>query len=149
MRRSSKGRHFGLALSTRHVDRPVDSRQSAAGTLAFSPDQSRGEPLDVRSDVYSAGATLYFLLTGRPPFARVAAARTTAEGTREPPANMRADRPDVPRGLDRIVRQCLAAHPGDRPRSCRELSRLLEPFAAASAAPARLGVRALAGGFAC
>jgi eukaryotic-like serine/threonine-protein kinase len=136
---------FGLALSTRHVVRPGDARQGVAGTLAFaSPEQLRGEPLDVRSDVYSAAATLYFLLTGRPPFACVEATRTTAEEPRQPPPNVRADRPDVPRGLDRIVRQCLAAHPNDRPRSCRELARLLEPFAAASAAPARLGVRALA-----
>jgi eukaryotic-like serine/threonine-protein kinase len=136
---------FGLALSTRHVVGPGDSHQAVAGTLAFaSPEQLRGEPLDVRSDVYSAGATLYFLLTGKPPFACVEASRTSAEGPGRPPPSLRADRPDVPRGLDRVMRQCLAARPDDRPRSCRALARLIEPYAAASAAPARLGVRTLA-----
>ena len=137
---------FGLALSTR-TDVPIgEPRRGVAGTLAFaSPEQWRGEPLDVRSDIYAAGATLYFLLTGKPPFARVEAARTKAGAPREPPPSVRADRPDVPRDLDRIVRQCLAAEPGDRPGSCRELSRLLAPFGAASPTPAALGVRALAG----
>ena len=116
------------------------------GTLAFaSPEQLRGEPADVRSDVYSAGATLYFLLTGRPPFAGADGPRHIAHALRDPPPSVRGQRPDVARGLDRVVRRCLAKDPADRPQSHADLSRLLLPFGSTSSTPATLGFRALAG----
>ena len=45
------------------------TRAGFQGTPQFAPpEQLRGEPLDVRADIYAVGATLYYLLTGRPPF---------------------------------------------------------------------------------
>ncbi len=136
---------FGLAISTREAAvRPGGG--GIEGTLAFaSPEQLRGEPADVRSDVYSAGATLYFLLTGRPPFAGADGTRLIAHALRDPAPSVRRARPDVARGLDRVVRRCLAKDPADRPQSHAALSRLLLPFGSTSSTPATLGFRVLAG----
>src|SRR5688500_9760625 len=60
---------FGLSIST--LTRDVRHELATAGfegTPQFAaPEQLRGEPLDVRADIYAVGATLYYLLTGRPP----------------------------------------------------------------------------------
>jgi hypothetical protein len=135
---------FGLAISTLEAAaRPRGA--GIEGTLAFaSPEQLRGEPPDVRSDVYSAGATLYFLLTGRPPFAGADGTRLIAHALRDPTPSVRRARPDVARGLDRVIRRCLAKDPADRPQSHADLSRLLLPFGSTSSTPATLGFRALA-----
>ena len=136
---------FGLAIST--LEGAARPRAAAIeGTLAFaSPEQLRGEPPDVRSDVYSAGATLYYLLTGRPPFAGADGTRLIAHALRDPTPRVRRARPDVARGLDRVVRRCLAKDPAERPPSHADLSRLLLPFGSMSSTPATLGFRALAG----
>ncbi len=136
---------FGLAVATRGQASTTGSRRGVEGTVAFaSPEQLRGDPLDVRSDIYSAGATLYFLLTGKPPFIGDDATSTIAKVLEDPAPRVRADRPDVARGLDRVVRQCLAKTPADRPRSYADLARLLSPFGATAPTPATLGLRALA-----
>ena len=63
---------FGLSISTTaRDDTRLTTTGSFQGTPAFaSPEQLWGQPLDVRGDIYSVGATLYFLLTGEPPFGR-------------------------------------------------------------------------------
>jgi eukaryotic-like serine/threonine-protein kinase len=135
---------FGLAVATRGRASATGG-SGVEGTLAFaSPEQLRGDPLDVRSDIYSAGATLYFLLTGRPPFTGDDATTTIASVLADPAPSVRAGRTDVARGLDRIVRQCLAKNPADRPRSYADLARLVSPFGATAPTPATLGLRALA-----
>jgi len=80
------------------------------GTPAFAaPEQIRGETqkIDARSDVYSLGATLYWLITGRAPFeggfAEILREHTTADGP-EPPSSIE---PEVSRDLDTIILKCL------------------------------------------
>ena len=62
---------YGLSIATTGRD---ETQLTRPGTIlctpAFAPpEQIRGDPLDLRSDIYSTGATLYYLLTGQPPFA--------------------------------------------------------------------------------
>ena len=61
---------FGLSISTAARDMTqLTMAGTFHGTPQFAPpEQMRGEPLDVRADIYAVGATLYYLLTGRPPF---------------------------------------------------------------------------------
>ena len=61
---------FGLSISTLGRDVGLELATGGfQGTPQFAaPEQLRGEPLDVRADIYAVGATLYYLLTGRPPF---------------------------------------------------------------------------------
>jgi serine/threonine-protein kinase len=105
---------------------------SALGTPAYmSPEQADGnlERLGPRSDVYSLGATLYCLLTGRPPFAGDAAEVIPAvqKGEFPPP---RAIDPATDRALDAVCLKAMALEPTDRYSSCRALAEDLERWMA-------------------
>jgi hypothetical protein len=97
---------------------------SAMGTPAYmSPEQARGnlDRLGPRSDVYSLGATLYCLLTGRPPFAGDAAEVIPAvqKGEFQPP---RAIDPSIDRALEAVCLKAMSLRPEDRYGSCRSLA---------------------------
>ena len=59
---------FGPSVSSiAHENTQLTMTDAVMGTPAFaSPEQLRGDPLDIRSDIYSVGATLYYLLCGKP-----------------------------------------------------------------------------------
>lgn len=80
------------------------------GTPAyFSPEQARGEPLDARSDVHALGATLFELLTGRPPYAEGPSPADTLRRIIDQPApSARALAPVVPPAVDAAVARALA-----------------------------------------
>jgi serine/threonine protein kinase len=88
----------------------------------------------VASDVYSLGATIWNLLTGRSPFAvphgENSAQALTARILHTPPAP--TQRRDVPPGLERLLAQCLAKDPRHRPRTALELARELQRIEAES-----------------
>ncbi|HEY3662718.1 MAG TPA: protein kinase [Chthoniobacterales bacterium] len=90
------------------------------GTVAFSsPEQREAREVDVRSDIYSLGATLWYSLTGRIPFGR-----SLAQGPRQKesalPLNLLAER-KVPRAIVALFTSMLAYDPNDRPRTAAEL----------------------------
>jgi serine/threonine-protein kinase len=99
------------------------------GTPAYMPpEQARGEKVDHRADVYSAGAILYRLVTGRTPFdTDDAASAITAVLTEEPP-RPRAISPDVPEALELVIERAMAKDPDQRHASMLELSEALAPF---------------------
>ncbi|MDY0170090.1 MAG: protein kinase [Thermoguttaceae bacterium] len=77
------------------------------------------------SDIYSLGCTLYFLLTGKPPFAEGTAAERAAEHARHQPPGILRSRPDTPDLLVKACRKMLAKRPEDRPDSADEVVEML------------------------
>ena len=138
---------FGLSISTTIRTEPaLTATASFLGTPAFcSPEQLRGDQLNVRSDMYSVGATLFYLLTGRTPFEAnntVQLLATVLDQRAPSPAKFR---PAVPQALARVVLRCLEKQPGERFKSYRELAQALAPYNSASPTPATLGLRFVAG----
>ena len=137
---------FGLSIST--LPRDVQHELGTAGfqgTPQFAaPEQLRGEPLDVRADIYAVGATLYYLLTGQPPLDAPDLRELVSKVASETPASPRVLRRDIPRGLAAVVLRCLAKAPAGRPQSYAELADLLRPYGSAHEVPAPLGARFIA-----
>jgi serine/threonine-protein kinase len=123
---------FGIA-KVEGADDAVPTRAGHVhGTPAFmSPEVCSGERADARSDVYSLGAVLYFLLTGTPPFGGGSSAEVMMAHIRSapiPPSQIVA----VPAEVEAIVMRCLAKDPAERFASAGELERVLAQFAARS-----------------
>jgi serine/threonine protein kinase len=93
------------------------------GTVDYmSPEQAVNiRKADHRSDIYSLGCTLYFLLTGRPPFRGETVMETLVAHREEAVPSLRPSRRDVPERLDDIVRKALAKKPEARQQSMAEL----------------------------
>jgi eukaryotic-like serine/threonine-protein kinase len=105
---------FGLAKSLAQGG-SLTQTGAFVGTLLFaSPEQIRGEGIDLRTDVYSTAATLYFLLTGQAPFQSTDMAATLARIVSDPAPSMRRLRPEVPAALDQAVLQGLERDPNHR-----------------------------------
>ena len=137
---------FGLSIPT--LERAVTQLTTTGtfqGTPEFaSPEQLRGERLDIRSDIYAVGATLYYLLTGRPPFEDRDLMALVSRIATEPPPSLRKGRPQIPRALESIVLRCLAKNPADRPQSYTSLAGMLEPLGSSIKPPAPIGMRTAA-----
>ncbi len=138
---------YGLSLpSNPQVEGDLTMSGDFLGTPAFaSPEQVRGEKLDLRSDLYSLGATLYYLATGRPPFAAGRGAKLLADVLTARPESTRSIRPEIPRGLDRIILRCLEKDPAKRYATYAELEEALSEVAIAPIAPPTLWPRVAAG----
>jgi eukaryotic-like serine/threonine-protein kinase len=88
----------------------------------FSPEQAKGEPVDARSDVYSAGCVLYEMLTGRPPFSGDSPVSIAYKHVREDPELPSRLNPDVSPGLDAVVMKAMAKNPANRYQTATEMA---------------------------
>ncbi len=110
---------FGLARLMRPACSEITQtlERVAAGTIGYmSPEQARGEPVDGSSDIFSFGAVLYEMLTGRRPFEGETAPMVLSALLTKPPAQMYTEP-----ALERIVLRCLEKDPALRFSSMREV----------------------------
>lgn len=102
------------------------------GSPAYmSPERRRGEPSDDRSDIWSLGCVLYELLAGEPLFVRDEPPRTRSSIIVDEDAlGPCLTCPDIPPGLEAVIRRCIALQPKARFGDVAELAAALVPFAA-------------------
>jgi Tol biopolymer transport system component/predicted Ser/Thr protein kinase len=97
------------------------------GTCAYmSPEQAEGREIDARSDVFSFGAVLYEMVTGRKAFARDSASATIAAVLRDEPEPAASVSGNVPEALNRVIHRCLRKDPAKRFQSMADLKVALE-----------------------
>jgi serine/threonine protein kinase len=116
------------------------------GTAAYlSPEQAAGEEVTAAADLYSLGAVLYELLTGRTPYVFGSLAELAVQQREQAIPAVRELEPSVPRRLEEVVMRCLARNPSYRPPSAAELARELaaaSPEPPTETVPEPTGVRA-------
>lgn len=94
----------------------------AAGTRSYmSPEQIRGEPLDGRADIYSFGATVYEVVTGRPPFRADTPQALLTKQITEKPTSPQVHNPDVTDEFAALTLKMLAKKKEDRPKDFHEV----------------------------
>jgi hypothetical protein len=91
----------------------------------MSPEQAAGEPLDHRSDLYSAACVICEMLCGEPPFASRTAQVTMARRLTENPGSIRTVRPSISPGIDSVLLKSLSRLSADRFQSAEEMAAAL------------------------
>ncbi|GAB4439353.1 MAG: hypothetical protein Kow0031_21230 [Anaerolineae bacterium] len=124
MMRTSDGRtvltDFGIATVLHETRLTVDGGTS--GTPSYmSPEQALGERGDERSDIYSLGAVLYELVTGRLPFEADTLYGLIMMHVNEPPPPASQVNPDVPPVVEQIIQKAMAKNPDDRYQTAADL----------------------------
>jgi eukaryotic-like serine/threonine-protein kinase len=121
---------FGIARAVADTSATMTQTAAVIGTAQYlSPEQARGETVDARSDLYSAGCLLYELLVGRPPFVGDSPVSVAYQHVREAPTPPSQLDPELSPEIDAVVLKALAKDPDDRYQSARDMkddiSRLL------------------------
>jgi serine/threonine-protein kinase len=113
---------FGIARALTAAHASMTQTATVIGTAHYlSPEQARGEHVDARSDIYSAGCLLYELLTGTPPFTGDTPVSVAYQHVRENPIPPSEINPEVSPAIDSIVMKALAKNPANRYQSAAEM----------------------------
>ncbi|MCW2795608.1 Stk1 family PASTA domain-containing Ser/Thr kinase [Nocardioides sp.] len=122
---------FGIARAMSDASSTMTQTAAVVGTAQYlSPEQARGETVDSRSDVYSAGCLLYELLTGRPPFVGDSPVAVAYQHVREPALPPSDHDTDLPAEIDTIVMKALAKRLEDRYQSAAAMRSDIERYLA-------------------
>jgi len=125
---------FGLALLGEPVLTPEMNRITREGFVLGTPDflapeQARNPSgVDIRADIYALGGTLYYLLTGKPPFEAKSPQEKLVKHCSEPPPDVRWLRREVPPHLAALIQWYLAKRPEDRPQTPADMAHSLLPY---------------------
>ncbi len=138
---------YGLSVSLLpSEDTTMLTMDQVVGTPTFaSPEQLKGDSVDVRSDIYSVGATLYLLLTGKVPFTGENPIQTVANVLGKQPIPLRKHVPSIPENLESVVLHCLNKNPSKRFDSYAGLKKALLPHSSKGLRPASVPSRLSAG----
>jgi eukaryotic-like serine/threonine-protein kinase len=128
---------FGLAKQVRPVSAGNATDSPTMGTLTdpgivmgtvayMAPEQARGQAVDSRADIFSLGAVLYEMLTGKPAFRRETATDTMVAILKEDPPELASVDAKIPAALARLVEHCLEKNPAARYQSARDVAFALE-----------------------
>jgi predicted Ser/Thr protein kinase len=114
---------FGVAKGVIEELSPLTKTNEWVGTLAYcSPEQLTQKTIvDHRSDLFSFGSLMYTLVTGTHPFLRLAFAETMAAIINDEPRRPSQRNPNLPKGLEYVIRRALEKHPGGRFQSAHEI----------------------------
>ncbi len=138
---------FGIARAVADTSATMTQTAAVIGTAQYlSPEQARGETVDSRSDIYSAGCLLYELLVGQPPFRGDSPVSVAYQHVRETPVPPSQLDPLVTSSMDAIVLKALAKDPADRYQTASDMrddiNRLLAGHAVKATAPVAVPVAA-------
>src|SRR5262249_28740187 len=95
----------------------------------FSPEQASAKPVGPQTDLYACGVIMYLLATGQLPFAGKTALDLAVLHATKPPEKPSHFSRDIDPRLERIILQCLAKRPADRPASAIDLAAMLAAIA--------------------
>ena len=113
---------FGIARAVADTSATMTQTAAVIGTAQYlSPEQARGETVDARSDIYSAGCLLYELLVGRPPFIGESPVSVAYQHVREAPVPPSQLDPVITPDIDAVTLKALAKDAADRYQSAREM----------------------------
>ena len=146
---------FGLAKQARPSDLAAETaamtgpNPTAAGMVLgtvgyMSPEQVKGQPADHRSDIFSFGAILYEMISGKRAFKGESGVETMSAILKEDPPELTESGLHISPGLERIVRRCLEKSPPQRFQSAKDLAFAVDTItgSAVSAATPALPARA-------
>jgi serine/threonine protein kinase len=119
------------SIPTRRVDTDPGRVMGTAGYM--SPEQVKGRKVDHRSDIFSFGAILYEMLSGRRAFHGESAAETMSAILREDPPELTKSKQEVPPTLERLVHRCLEKNPEERFHSASDLAFALDALSGSNA----------------
>lgn len=121
-----------LRLPANSAQQPQKSqiRMQIIGTIDYCSPEQASDPatVDIRSDIYSLGCTLYFMLTGQPPFSGGSLMQKIIRHREETPKPIEQLRPEVPPGLATTVRRMLEKDPAKRFRNPAAVAATLGTF---------------------
>ncbi|MCH8895793.1 MAG: serine/threonine protein kinase, partial [Proteobacteria bacterium] len=129
---------FGLAVS---LDRSRLTQEGMmVGTVSYMPpEQAMGGEVSPKMDLYSLGAMLYEMVTGRPPFLGDDSVAIIGQHINTPPVAPTWHNPQCPRQLEALILRLLAKDPSERPESAAVVLEALEAIDLSDAAAAANG----------
>ena len=116
---------FGLALAV-DLSRLTNEGMMVGTYYYMPPEQAMGGEITVKADLYSLGAMLYEMVTGRPPFTGDDAVAIIGQHINTPPVSPNWHRPDLPPSLAALIMRLLEKDPNKRPASATEVLGMLE-----------------------